>query len=386
LEEYLETTDPVVGDTDTDGLLDGPEVKTHFTDPLVIDSDGDTLSDGVEINTHGTNPNLKDSDMDFIDDNVEIGNGTSPTDINDPGLYTGTELVHRWSFTTGANQLADTVGGNTAVLFGDPEFTGNQIIFDGLETGPDADSFGFTNLVDLGNNFGTTGVTIESWYTDSGSGGWAKLFAFGNGTGGANAIFNLQRGTDNVSSTQYPQADFSNETRPTLNEEHHLTLTITPGGEVNAWVDGVHMNDDIPLGDGDNLGTLTATWERVGASAWGDAAMLGSVNEFRIWKGTHSSIDVANNFALGPDSLFGGDGLEITSISRNTNTGAVTLIFNSIPGHTYRIDSSPTLVPADSPLWIDVDDSFLATENVSTFTDTAATGTKLFYRIQDVTN
>ncbi|MDA7881183.1 LamG domain-containing protein [Akkermansiaceae bacterium] len=386
LEEYLETTDPVVGDTDTDGLLDGPEVKTHFTDPLVIDSDGDTLSDGVEINTHGTNPNLKDSDMDFIDDNVEIGNGTSPTDINDPGLYTGTELVHRWSFTTGANQLADTVGGNTAVLFGDPEFTGNQIIFDGLETGPDADSFGFTNLVDLGNNFGTTGVTIESWYTDSGSGGWAKLFAFGNGTGGANAIFNLQRGTDNVSSTQYPQADFSNETRPTLNEEHHLTLTITPGGEVNAWVDGVHMNDDIPLGDGDNLGTLTATWERVGASAWGDAAMLGSVNEFRIWKGTHSSIDVASNFALGPDSLFGGDGLEITSISRNTNTGAVTLIFNSIPGRTYRIDSSPTLVPADSPLWIDVDDSFLATENVSTFTDSAATGTKLFYRIQDVTN
>ena len=146
------------------------------------------------------------------------------------------------------------------------------------------------------------------------------------------------------------------------------------------------MNGAAPLGDGTNLQNLPATWERVGASAWGDAAMSGSVNEFRIYKGTLTSLDVANSFTAGPDSLAGEEGLRITSITRDNGTGAVTLVFNSIPGHTYRIDSSPTLVPGDSPLWIDVDDSFFATENVSTFTDTAATGTKLFYRIQDVTN
>ena len=146
------------------------------------------------------------------------------------------------------------------------------------------------------------------------------------------------------------------------------------------------MNTDIPLGDGTNLKNIPATWERVGASAWGDAAMAGSVNEFRIYKGTLTNTDVADSFASGPDSLAGDEGLSITSITRDNATGAVTLVFKSIPGHTYRIDSSPTLVPADSPQWIDVDDSFFATEKVSTFIDNAATGTKLFYRIQDVTN
>jgi hypothetical protein len=387
LEEFQRNTDPTDPDTDDDDLLDGAEVKTHSSDPLLVDTDGDTLNDGIEVNTHGTDPTLRDTDMDFYDDNVELENGTSAIDANDPGLFAGTELTHRWSFTTGDNPLVDSVGGNTAVFFGDPEFTGNQIIFDGLETGPEADSFGFTNLIDLGNNFGSSGVSIESWYTDAGSGGWAKLFAFGNGQGASNIIFNLQEGDTDISSIQYTEIDnFNNGTRPSLNEEHHLALTITPSGEVNAWIDGVHMNTDIPLGDGTNLKNIPATWERVGASAWGDAAMAGSVNEFRIYKGTLTSTDVANSFAGGPDSLAGGEGLSITSITRDNATGAVTLVFKSIPGHTYRIDSSPTLVPADSPQWIDVDDSFFATEKVSTFIDNAATGTKLFYRIQDVTN
>jgi len=391
LEEFQRTTNPTDTDTDDDDLLDGAEVKIHSSDPLLIDTDGDTLNDGIEVNTHGTDPTLEDTDMDFYDDNFEIDNGTSPIDANDPGPFEGTELTHRWSFTTGDNPLVDSVGGNTAVFFGDPEFTGNQIILDGLETGPEADSFGFTNLIDLGNNFGSSGVSIESWYTDTGSGGWAKLFAFGNGQvpgqGASNLIFNLQQSTDDISSVQYTEIDnFNNGTRPTLNEEHHLALTITPSGEVNAWIDGVHMNTDIPLGNGANLKNIPATWERVGASAWGDAAMAGSVNEFRIYRGTLSSTDVADSFARGPDSLAGDEGLSITSITRDNATGAVTLVFKSIPGHTYRIDSSPTLVPADSPQWIDVDDSFFAAEKISTFIDNAAIGTKLFYRIQDVTN
>ena len=131
---------------------------------------------------------------------------------------------------------------------------------------------------------------------------------------------------------------------------------------------------------------MTSDFEGIGATSWADPGMAGSVNEFRIWKGTLSSSDVADNFAIGPDSLAGGEGLSISSITRDNDTGAVTLMFKSIAGHTYRIDSAPTLAPADSPLWLDVDDSFRATGDVSAFTDTAASGAKLFYRIQDITN
>ena len=39
-------TDPINGDTDNDGVLDGQEVMTWKTDPNNPDSDGDGLLDG----------------------------------------------------------------------------------------------------------------------------------------------------------------------------------------------------------------------------------------------------------------------------------------------------------------------------------------------------
>lgn len=388
LAEFGEGTDGGNEDSDDDGLTDGQEVNEHKSDPLKEDTDGDTLSDGAEVNIHGSSPLLKDTDMDFYDDPTEVANGTDPADAEDPGAFTGTQLVHRWSFTTGAEQLTDSAGGNSAVPFGSPDFTDNKIVLDGLVIGPDADSFGFTRLVDIGKNFGPTGVSIESWYTDDGTGGWAKLVAFGDGQQDNNILFNLQRSTDNVTGVQYTPFDFTNGTRPSLNEEHHLALTITPSGVVNAWIDGVHMNsanESLPLGDGNDLNTIGNTFERVGGSAWSDAGMLGSVNEFRIWRGNFTAENVAENFASGPDLLVGEGSLAIDSIKRNSVTGAVTLVFKSVAGRIYRIDRSPDLLPADSPDWADVDDAFVATTNLSTFTDNTASGVRLFYRVQDVT-
>jgi hypothetical protein len=56
LEEYLESTDPKLQDSDNDGLNDGAEIITHFTDPLDDDSDDDGHLDGEEIDL-GTDPN-----------------------------------------------------------------------------------------------------------------------------------------------------------------------------------------------------------------------------------------------------------------------------------------------------------------------------------------
>ncbi|YCM45009.1 LamG-like jellyroll fold domain-containing protein [Verrucomicrobiaceae bacterium 227] len=385
LQEFLRLTDPVNDDSDDDGLLDGAEVNTHQTDPLEPDSDGDTLSDGDEVNLHDTSPLLKDTDMDFYDDNIEVANGTLPNDASDPAPYSGTQLVHRWSFTSGATQLEDSIGGNTAVLSGDPEFINNEVVLDGLESGPEADGFGFTTPIDLGKNFGPTGISFESWYTDEGTGGWGKLFVFGDGTAGTNIIFNLQRREDNVSFIQYPNADFTNDTRPSLNEEHHVVVTISPAGEVNAWIDGVHMNADLALGDGVNLGTIPAIYEKIGASDWNDVGMTGKVNEFRIWKGTLNAQNVADNFASGPDSLIGDEPFRINNITRNTANGAVTLTFKSIAGHSYRIDRATDLLTADSPLWVDVEEEFIANGDTSNFTDNTANGPSLFYRIVDIT-
>ncbi len=60
------------------------------TDPLVADTDGDGLQDGVESNTGtylspdntGTDPNEFDTDGDGFGDGLEVAAGSDPTDEN----------------------------------------------------------------------------------------------------------------------------------------------------------------------------------------------------------------------------------------------------------------------------------------------------------------
>ncbi len=59
-------------------------MNTYTTDPLVADTDGDGLSDGAEVNTHHTNPKVKDTDGGGVDDGVEVNtNHTDPLDPTD---------------------------------------------------------------------------------------------------------------------------------------------------------------------------------------------------------------------------------------------------------------------------------------------------------------
>lgn len=55
-EEKIYHTDPLVVDTDKDGLSDYEEVKIYHTNPLVADTDGDGFLDGNEVK-NGYNPN-----------------------------------------------------------------------------------------------------------------------------------------------------------------------------------------------------------------------------------------------------------------------------------------------------------------------------------------
>jgi len=76
-------TNPLFADSDSDGLTDGEEVKTHNTDPLKRDTDGDGLTDGEEVNKYKTNPLKTDTDAGSIDDGAEVRRGTNPLDSSD---------------------------------------------------------------------------------------------------------------------------------------------------------------------------------------------------------------------------------------------------------------------------------------------------------------
>lgn len=75
-DEYFRTfTNPLVGDTDGDGLKDGYE-DTNMLDPLHPDTDGDGVPDGDEVLIHNSNPLKRDSDDDGFADSVEVARGT----------------------------------------------------------------------------------------------------------------------------------------------------------------------------------------------------------------------------------------------------------------------------------------------------------------------
>jgi hypothetical protein len=87
------TTDPTKTDTDGDGLDDRQE-RQLGTNPLKKDTDGDGLSDGEEFNRYDTDPLLADTDKDGLDDGDEVAEGTNPLkrDSDGDGLNDGAEI------------------------------------------------------------------------------------------------------------------------------------------------------------------------------------------------------------------------------------------------------------------------------------------------------
>lgn len=92
---YSNKTDPLDPDTDDDNLGDLQEVLLGL-DPGDPDTDGDMVSDGDEVLRFGTNPRLRDSDNDRLNDGEELffwhSNPMSKDSDND-GIIDGDEVL-----------------------------------------------------------------------------------------------------------------------------------------------------------------------------------------------------------------------------------------------------------------------------------------------------
>ncbi|GEM_PF-5865305 len=72
-------------DSDGDGLSDYLEVAIYHTNPILLDSDADGVTDGQEVSA-GINPLKTDSDDDTIPDSVEGGDYLHPRDTDNDGV------------------------------------------------------------------------------------------------------------------------------------------------------------------------------------------------------------------------------------------------------------------------------------------------------------
>ena len=185
--DYQRMSNPVVPDTDGDGLTDGEEAALGTLMDR-IDTDSDDLSDGDEVNVYGTNPLDPDSDHDKYADGKEVIYGTDPlaNDADGDGMGDIAELECGTSpqlYDTDADGVSDwdecyTFGPGHTRIFNplNPDTDGDGLL-DGEEEyiyytdvdNPDTDGDGLTDSDEV-YLYGSSPLSIatdDDWLNDT---------------------------------------------------------------------------------------------------------------------------------------------------------------------------------------------------------------------------
>ena len=211
-------------------------------------------------------------------------------------------LAHRYSFTTNANDSEGTANG---ILSGGATIANSNLVLNGS-----------TAFVDLPNNLFTnlTAVTFEAWFTDNGSGGWARIWDFGNSTGGEGnqgtgtsymlmsvpSGFGGVRGSYNIGSGEQ---GIDLAARPAVGVPHHIVWTQDGAAQVaKIYSDGALVGEnDTFTSTPAALGNTVNDW--LGRSQFFDPYFYGSIDEFRTYTNALSAPQVLQDFQLGPNVL-----------------------------------------------------------------------------------
>ena len=259
-------------------------------------------------------------------------------------------LAHRWSFKDGS--LVDSVGGLVAVTNGTVDLEDGAVRLKGLARGQSCVNLGTTLLPTDGR-----GATIEVWVTPITYKSWARVIAFGSGTGtvkdlyvsfaggSANSMFHFRiygSGTD----------EYAKETSMMPGRTYHVAVVLDP------QLDGRFLNTTY-VHDADTGELLEAVQEasNVGWTpaeiAQSNGCWLGHSNstsnpdpdaryhEVRIHHRPMSAEQVAASCAAGPDVVYY---FRKKGAGTLTMTGANTYaVGTAVDGGTLKLASGATL-------------------------------------------
>jgi hypothetical protein len=209
-------------------------------------------------------------------------------------------LAHRYSFTTDAS---DSIGGANGTLMGTAAVSGGQLVLDGS-------SGCYLNLPASQINIATnSAVTFDTWVTFGNQTTWAELFAFGNTVGGngQNNIACVPSGdsggyhnwglTENLANGQT-----TSWAHGWYNLTAHITCVLDPTtSTMSIYRDGVLQfalyNASAPISG------IATNLAYIGRSMFNaDPYLPASVDEFRIYSGALSPMQVAVIHQAGPNS------------------------------------------------------------------------------------
>lgn len=250
------------------------------------------------------------------------------------------QLAHEYSFNDGTAN--DSVGGANGTLMNIATVSGGQLQFNNPNFSPSSFAGGYLSLpVSILPSSGS--VTIEQWFTFTGSGFFTEAYTFSDRAGGANNP-GANSGQYLMHAISAPQggpvpAGGGSHVAQALSG-YAGSLTPPPGPETDAFgtTPGLGAGGGGYLDDGgtymaatvidgtagtlsyyvfrvsDGLGGLQQTISAIPLSSYsftdaylgrsafaGDNWVSGSVDEFRIYDNAQSASDIAADFAAGPN-------------------------------------------------------------------------------------
>jgi hypothetical protein len=239
-------------------------------------------------------------------------------------------LVHRYSFTTNANDSVGTAHG-TVVDAGAATavFAGGRL---DLSANAGQGSNGITEdafvnlpngIITAATNGGIAGqLTVEVWAQSATNRNWAALFSAGTSNGGEDQspsgaaadyiqLIPQNGATGRIRTTTHRMnvgaegfVDFT-AAMSTTQMTHVVSVYDQAGGlpgTVTLYVDGALVGS-APIAAGLNVGAMTDNNNWLGRSQWNDPVFDGSYDEFRIYNTALNAATVANHFQIGPSFI-----------------------------------------------------------------------------------
>jgi hypothetical protein len=242
-------------------------------------------------------------------------------------------MLHHWDFNTDGT---DSISGSNVTLVGAATISGGALNIPGGATFVD---YGSVNLAaTLANN---PTLTVECWYTQNALTAWSKVWMFGFDTGAGEPALSY------IDYTPYtglggnpPKIDFDPNDNPELNapggpalnagQQYHAVTVYDAGqNRMSMWINGVLIATNT-MG-GESIQSLGFNTGRFGSGFfYADQELTGAINDVRIYSNPLGALQIAVNFAAGPDTVVS----SYVPSAVHLNAGSTTLL----GGQTEQVD------------------------------------------------
>jgi hypothetical protein len=305
-------------------------------------------------------------------------------------MSTLASLVNRYSFTgdSGVTSAIDSVGGENGTLAGNAAISGNQLVLDGVD---DWVSLPYDVLSTY------TSASIEAWFTLNTVSNYARLFDFGDTSGGNGNhcwFYSPSYGSNSsrLAINTVSGEQFASVTKLLAGTTYHIVCVYdAAAGQMRLYRNGSPVASASVTSLLSDVHRVNAYIGKSNYSA--DPELKGSINEFRIHNNAMTNAQVAASYSAGPDVVVSehtpprdpspADGSQSLGLNQTLSWTSDTAA--DITGHRVYLGTDSTSVLNATTSSTGIYQGTTAA-GVTSFPVTLQGDTQYYWRIEDVLN